>query len=270
LGGPAPAPATPLVCHSAAQRRNPLFQISFLSPTVAACLRKEWFYVRGNTNQLIQMVTPLVFVFIFARGILARHPAYLLSGAVGYALLGLLGTLYNVFGADAAGVQLYLLAPVRLRDVILAKNIASLALLLVETVLAWIIVMLLATAPIALSSQISAAFWIVFVVFTNLTLGTLRSIHAPRKILPGQTRQLRSTSASQTSALIVLATLVGCILLQVPVALLCGYLHNPWLAVWIFAPLAAGAVAAYVLLLRDAEYQILTHRDTFAQDLCGD
>jgi ABC-2 type transport system permease protein len=241
-----------------------------LPPTIAACLRKEWVYLRGNSNQLIQMFTPLVFVFIFARGILARHPAYLLSGAVGYALLGLLGTLYNVFGADAAGVQLYLLAPVRLRDVIVAKNIASLALLLVETVLAWTIVMLLATAPIALSSQFSAAFWIVFVVFANLTLGTLRSIQAPRKILPGQTRQLRSTSASRTSALIVLATLFGSILLQVPVALLCGHFHNPWLAVWIFAPLAVAAVGAYALLLRDAEYQILTHRDTFAADLCGD
>jgi ABC-2 type transport system permease protein len=241
-----------------------------LSPTIAACLRKEWVYLRGNTNQLIQMFTPLVFVFIFARGILARHPAYLLSGAVGYALLGLLGTLYNVFGADAAGVQLYLLAPVRLRDVIVAKNIASLALLLVETALAWTIVMLLATAPITLSSQFSAAFWIVFVVFANLTLGTMRSIQAPRKILPGQARQLRSTSTSRTSALIVLATLFGCILLQVPVALLSGYFHNPWLAVWIFAPLAAAAVAVYALMLANADRLILTHRDLFAADLCGD
>jgi ABC-2 type transport system permease protein len=263
LGGPA-APAGVFNQQLATSNQQ------LLSPTIAACLRKEWVYLRGNSNQLIQMFTPLVFVFIFARGILARHPAYLLSGAVGYALLGLLGTLYNVFGADAAGVQLYLLAPVRLRDVIVAKNIASLALLLVETALAWTIVMLLATAPIALSSQFSAAFWIVFVVFANLSLGTLRSIQAPRKILPGQARQLRSTSTSRTSALIVLATLFGCILLQVPVALLCGHFHNPWLAVWIFAPLAAAAVAVYALMLANADQLILTHRDTFAADLCGD
>ena len=263
---PAPTPAPAGVFNQQLATNHQ----QLLSPTIAACLRKEWVYLRGNSNQLIQMVTPLVFVFIFARGILARHPAYLLSGAVGYALLGLLGTLYNVFGADAAGVQLYLLAPVRLRDVIVAKNIASLALLLVETALAWTIVMLLATAPIALSSQFSAAFWIVFVVFANLSLGTLRSIQAPRKILPGQTRQLRSTSTSRTSALIVLAILFGSILLQVPVALLCGYFHNPWLAVWIFAPLAAAAVAAYALMLANADQLILTHRDTFAADLCGD
>jgi ABC-2 type transport system permease protein len=242
---------------------------ALLSPIIAACLRKEWVYLRGNSNQLIQMITPLVFVFIFARGMLARHPSYLLSGAVGYALLGLLGTLYNVFGADAAGVQLYLLAPVRLRDVILAKNIASLALLLVETVLAWTIVMVLATVPIALSSQFSAAFWIIFIIFTNLTFGTLRSIQAPRKFVPGQARQMRTTGASQTSGLLVFAILLGSILLQVPVTLLSSYLNYAWLSVWIFAPLAIAAVGAYALLLENADRLILTHRDLFADELCS-
>jgi ABC-2 type transport system permease protein len=243
--------------------------LSLFSPTVTACLRKEWVYLRGNSNQLIQMITPLVFVFIFARGMLARHPSYLLSGAVGYALLGLLGTLYNVFGADAAGVQLYLLAPIRLRDVILAKNIASLALLLVETVLAWTIVMVLATVPIAPSSQLSAAFWIIFIIFTNLTFGTLRSIQAPRKFVPGQARQMRTTGASQTSGLLVFAILLGSILLQAPVTLLSSYLNYAWLSVWIFAPLAIAAVGAYALLLENADRLILTHRDLFAEELCS-
>ena len=242
---------------------------ALLTPTIAACLRKEWVYLRGNSNQLIQMITPLVFVFIFARGILARHPSYLLSGAVGYSLLGLLGTLYNIFGADAAGVQLYLLAPVRLRDVILAKNIASLALLLVETVLAWTIVMVLATVPIALSSQFSAAFWIIFIIFTNLTFGTLRSIQAPRKFVPGQARQMRTTGASQTSGLLVFAILLGSLLLQAPVTLLSSYLNYAWLSVWIFAPLAIAAVGAYALLLENADRLILTHRDLFAEELCS-
>ncbi len=243
--------------------------LSLFSPTVSACLRKEWVYLRGNSNQLIQMIAPLVFVFIFARGTFARHPTYLLSGAVGYALLGLLGSLYNVFGADAAGVQLYLLAPIRLRDVVLAKNIASLALILVEAILAWTFVLMLATVPIALSSQFSAAFWIIFLVFTNLTFGTLRSIQAPRKFVPGQTRPMRATGASKTSGLLVFAILMGSILLQVPVTLLSSYLGNPWLGVWIFAPFAAAAVGAYVLLLENAERLLLTHRDLFAEELCG-
>ena len=240
------------------------------SPTVAACLRKEWVYLRGNGSQIISMLTPLIFVFLFARGMLAHHPAYLLAGSVGYVLLGPLATLYNIFGADGAGTQLYLLAPVRLRDVILAKNIASLAWLILESALACGLVSVLATAPIPFATQISTVFWIVFMLFANLALGTLRSIQAPRKIAIAQARRVRNPSASKTSGLIVLAILFGSMLLQLPVTLLCQHFHNPWLAAVIFAPLAAAAVAVYALLLSNADHLILTHRDTFAQDLCGD
>lgn len=243
---------------------------SLLSPGIAACLRKEWLYIRGNGGMLVGMLTPLIFVFILSRGIFERHSSYFLPGAIGYALLGLMTALYNIFGADATGVQLYLLAPVRPRDVILAKNIASLALLLVETVLAWCLVAVLATAPIPLSTQVSTVFWIVFMLFANLTLGTLRSVQAPRKIALAQARKMRPAAQSKTSGLLVLAVLFGCILLQVPVTLLCGYFKVPWLGAAIFAPLAALAIAVYALLLNDADRLILAHRDQFAEELCGD
>jgi len=243
---------------------------TLLPPTIAACLRKEWVYLRGNGNQLIAMITPLAFVFIFSRGMLAHHPDYLLPGAIGYAVMGLLAALYNIFGADGAGVQLYLLSPARLRDVVLAKNIASMSLLLVEVALAWTVVFAVATAPIPPAAQFSAGFWILFILFVNLTVGTLRSIQSPRKIALAQARRMRPAPASKTSGLIVLAILFGSVLLQVPVVILCRYFHNPWLAVWIFAPLAAAAIAAYAWLLQNSERLILSYRDQFAQELCGD
>jgi hypothetical protein len=52
------------------------------------------------------------------------------------------------------------------------------------------------------------------------------------------------------------------------VALLCRHFDEPWLAAWIFGPLAAAAVAAYGLLLRKADRLILSHRDVFAEELC--
>lgn len=242
----------------------------FLSPTVAACLRKEWIYIRGNGTMLVSLLTPLIFVFILGRGMLANHPGYLLPGALGYSVMGLMAMLYNIFGADLAGVQLYLLTPVRLRDVIVAKNIASAALLVAEVVLAWCVVLVLATTPIPLPAQISAAFWILFVFFSNLTLGTLRSIQAPSKIALGQTRKIRPATANKTTVLLVMAMLVGCVVLEVPVTMLCDYFNRPWLAVAIFAPLAAAAIGAYALMLKNADRLILTHRDEFAQELCGD
>jgi ABC-2 type transport system permease protein len=273
-GAPRSAPTTPtpkLLPQPVAATALPQEPArSLVSPTIAACLRKEWVYLRGNGNQLIAMLTPLVFVFILSRGLLARHPEFLLPGSVGYAVMGLLAALYNIFGVDGPGVQSYLLAPIRLRDVILAKNIASMTLLLVEVALAWCVVFVLATAPIPLSAQLSAAFWILFILFANLTLGTLRSIQAPTKIALAQARKMRTPPASKTSGLLVLAILFGSILLQIPVTLLCSHFHNPWLAVWIFAPLAAAAVGAYALLLNNADRLILTYRDVFAAELCGD
>jgi hypothetical protein len=106
------------------------------------------------------------------------------------------------------------------------------------------------------------------VIAINATLGTLRSIQAPRRFVPGQARYRRGTPTNRTSGLIILLVLFGSLILQVPVNLLSRYVHQPWLAAWIFGPLAAAAVAAYVLLLHNAENLVLSHRDTFAEELC--
>ena len=74
----------------------------------------------------------------------------------------------------------------------------------------------------------------------------------------GRVRQPRGgTPTNRTSALLVLAVLFGSMLLQVPVAFLRRLFQEPWLAAWIFGPLAAAAVFAYALMLRNAERLIL-------------
>ena len=73
------------------------------------------------------MLTPLFFVVILNRSIFAGQPTYFFPGAIAYVLFGILAGLYNIFGADGLGVQVYLLAPIRLRDVIVAKNLMSLS-----------------------------------------------------------------------------------------------------------------------------------------------
>jgi len=124
-------------------------------PIVAACLRKEWLTLRGNGVQLIGMLTPLFFVVILNRSVFAGHSTYFLPGAIAYVLFGVLAGLYNIFGADGLGVQVYLLAPVHLRDVIVAKNLMSLAVIATEAGLAWVLVSVLARTPISLATQIS-------------------------------------------------------------------------------------------------------------------
>jgi ABC-2 type transport system permease protein len=245
------------------QRASPAFP-----PIVAACLNKEWLTLRGNGVQLIGMLTPLVFVVILNRSIFAGHSTYFLPGAIAYVLFGTLAGLYNIFGADGLGVQLYLLAPVRLRDVIVAKNLMSLMVIVAEAGLAWLLVSMLTRTPIPLATQISTGLWTVFVIGANLALGTMRSIQAPRRFVPGQTQRRRVTPTNRTSGLLILLVLFGSMALQFPVTILCRYFDNPWLGVWIFGPLAFAAIAAYALLLRNADRLILAHRDIFAEELC--
>jgi ABC-2 type transport system permease protein len=238
------------------------------SPIVAACLRKEWLTLTSSTAQLIGLVTPLIFIVILNRGVFALHPSLFFPCAIAYVMLGVLAGLYNVFGADGLGVQIYLLAPVRMRDVIVAKNVASLVLVVAEVVFAWMLIWLLKRTPISPATGVSTAFWTIFVIMANVTLGTLRSIQAPRKFAPGQVRQQRGTPTNRTSGLLIILVLFGSLLLQIPVLLLCRYLHQPWLAAWIFGPLAAAAIVAYAVLLRNADRLILAHRDVLAEELC--
>jgi hypothetical protein len=166
-------------------------------------------------------------------------------------------------------VQVYLFSPVRLLDVVLAKNLLSLTQIAAMTVLAWTIICFMARAPIPLPMQISTLLWTVFIVAMNLAIGTLRSIQAPRRFVPGQMRRVRgATPTNRTSALLVLGVLFGCMLLQIPVAMASRHFAQPWLAAWIFGPLAFAAVFSYALVLRNAERLILSHREVFAEELC--
>jgi ABC-2 type transport system permease protein len=238
------------------------------APIVAACLHKEWLTLRGNGVQMIGMLTPLVFVVLLNRSVFAGHSTYFLPGAIAYVLFGVLAGLYNVFGADGLGVQIYLLAPIRLRDVIVAKNLMSLSIIVAEAGLAWLLVSILTRTPIPLTTQFSTGLWTVFVIAVNLALGTVRSIQAPRRFTPGQAQQRRTTPTNRTSGLLIMLVLFGSMALQFPVTFLCRYFGNPWLGVWIFGPLAVASIAAYLLLLLNADRFILAHRDVFAEELC--
>jgi ABC-2 type transport system permease protein len=242
---------------------------SLFPPEIAALLRKEFMILKANTQAMIGLFTPLLFVFVLAHGKPAEHPEYLLPTAMGYVLLGLVGSFYNIFGADAQGVQFYLMAPVRMSSVIVAKNITQLTLVAIEAGLAWILVALMARNPIPLSVQVASGLWLIFFVAANLAFGTLRSIQAPRRYIPGQTRQLKQTTPSnRTSSLLVFAVLLGGLVLQAPITYAAHHFDLPWLGAAVFSVLASAAVGLYILLLHSAENLILKYRDRLTEELC--
>jgi ABC-2 type transport system permease protein len=242
---------------------------SLISPVIATCLRKEFMVLKANTQALIGLFTPLLFVFVLGRGKLAEHSEYFLPTVLGYVLLGVVASFYNVFGADGTGVQLYFMAPVRISSVIAAKNMTQLTLVVVQVTVAWSLVTMMAQNPIPLPVHVAAGLWLIFFVATNLAFGTLRSIQAPRRYIPGQSRQLKQgTPTNRTSSLLILAVLLGGLIIQAPVTFAAHHFHLPWLGTAVFSVLAAAAVGCYVLLLQSAESLTMKYRDRLTEELC--
>ena len=153
-----------------------------LPPTIAACLQKELIYLKRSGAQLYGLITPIFFVFVISRtNRFFGSSAMLLPYAVSYVMFGLLAGLYNVLGADGAGFNLYLLAPVRLRDVLLAKNMVNGGVILTEILLAIVAVSLINGGLPPAEILDATLLWAGFAVLLNLTVGNLRSLLAPMR-----------------------------------------------------------------------------------------
>ena len=236
-----------------------------LSPTIAACLQKEFLYVRRNTNQLYGFIAPIFMVFLFANriGSTSSFDTFIFPVAVAYSILGVSVLSYNCLGMDGTGIQLYFLAPIRLRNVFLAKNLVGFLLNLIELVLIFAVISFVAHPP-SLLITLATVCWLVFVTFTNGAIGNLRSLAAPKKIDLSNSRK----QTSQLSALIALGIVVACFGVGYAAVLLANYFNRPWLMVPIFLVLATTAFIFYIQVLNRLDTIALTHREELAEELC--
>ncbi len=199
-----PATHTPQISDSA-----PIAASTYgLNPTIIACLQKEFIYVRRNINQLYGFVAPVFMVFLFANRMSAsgRYGDFVFPIAIAYSVLGVSILSYNALGMDGSGVQLYFMAPARMRDIFLAKNLTGFLLNLVEFVLVFAVIAFVAHPP-SLVITLATACWLLFATFINGAAGNLRSLSAPKKI---DLTKASRRQASQLSVLISLAILVTC------------------------------------------------------------
>ena len=237
-----------------------------LPSTIAACLQKELIYLKRSGAQLYGLITPIFFVFVLSRtNRFLGSSAMLLPYAVSYVMFGLLAGLYNVLGADGAGFSLYLLAPVRLRDVLLAKNMVNSGVIFTEILLAVVAVSLInGTLPPA-AILTATLLWAGFAVILNLTIGNLRSLLAPMRFELGKTRR---PPMAKGGALISLGVLLASLATGVPVIYACRYFGHPWLATLIFLVMDAVVLFAYLTVLGRVDALAADHRDDLTEALC--
>ncbi len=257
---PAPTAATP---HLSAAVEEPR---SFgLPPAIAACVTKEFLYIRRNVAQFYALLVPLAMVFIISSrfGALARS-GLVLPCAVAYSFLSIAALSYNVFGLDATGIQTYLLAPVPFRTVVLAKNLIAFLIAGTQFLLLYALISYeygLPPADLALSTLL----WLLLSVLVNTTVGNRRSLTAPKKMDPGK---LSRRQASQLSAFLSLGVVAALAALGFGLFLLAHILHLPWLPIPVLAALAAGAYPLYTLGLGRVDALALEHRENLLEELC--
>jgi len=238
---------------------------SVLPSAVAAVMGKEFLHVRRNTGIFYGLVAPVVFVFIFAGKIATRgNAAWIFPAALAYSLMGIAPLSFNSFGLEGAGVQFFFMAPVRLRDVFLAKNLVGFALAFIEIAAVFAIISYVAVPPTPLMLGV-AVLWAAATLLLTTALGNRRSVTAPKKIDLGRTA---SKQASSLSALISLGTLVGSAAIGGGLLILATYLHSLWMLLPLFLAFDAGAFWFYQQGLETIDRFAMDNREAMFEELC--
>jgi ABC-2 type transport system permease protein len=238
---------------------------------IAAMFEKEVRYLARSGPLLFSLAVPLVMLIFFrvqetgkGKGLFAHAPGLVFPLGAAYILLLLTNLTYNIFGADSnGGVQFFFAAPVRLRQILIAKNLTHTAVFIAELVFVWLATWLLYQRPL---------MYVTFLTFTaallilpvDFSAGNLLSIYSPKKSNPGRFGQQRAAQVTVLASFGIRAVVLGFVAL---IIWLCRLYGIAWLAGLIFLLLAGIAFAGYRAILRFAEKLAFDRREILITEL---
>lgn len=226
--------------------------------TVVTILRKELVYVRRNTGLFYSLVVPALMVLLFASRSSARAGgAWVLPAATAYALFSVLPMSYNIFGLEGAGIQLYFLTPVRLRDVFLAKNLMNMFLAAVEVVCVVALLRYL-RGPQSMEMLVFCVLWGIGALLVGMTIGNVRSITAPMRV---DFTRAATKQAAPLNAFMSMGVLLGFAAIGAGLIFMAYTLHAEWMLLPAFSAIAVAGFGVYVFGLRRVERIALEHRE---------
>jgi len=244
-----------------------------LSGAVAAMFEKEFRYLSRSGPMLFPLVMPLVILVIFRFSLVnVRHGPNPLQNHLGlafpigaaYALLILSGLSYNCFGTEGAGVQFYYMSPVHFREVVLAKNLAMGAVLLLEMILVWAGVAFL-FAPPSFGITLATLAGALFAGLASFTVGNLMSLYSPKKIDWAAFGRQRASGLTALAALGVQAATMAMAGIAVLATL---YFHQMWPATLLLVLFAAGALRGYTYSLGRIDTVAISRRESLIAEIC--
>ncbi|MFC5861389.1 hypothetical protein ACFPT7_03705 [Acidicapsa dinghuensis] len=232
---------------------------SLLPPGIAACLKKEFLYLLRSGPKLYVLVMPVFVVLLFSMrtsgvsyftGTRNNVGDMYFSYGCAYTMLIFVSLLYNSFGSDGAGVQFYFVAPLRIRDAVLAKNLLAVGIFAVEAV-ALYVAAIAVSHPAPLDLTVATLAWSAFTLFLNMAVGNIRSIVSPKVI---DTARVRGQNVSGLNSLISLLVVFATVLVGATVLAICQTLHlSRWIAAAVFLILSVFAAMIYWLALESTD-----------------
>ncbi len=270
--GESPAPAVRTAVSSLSPASSASFTASVLPGPVAAVVEKEFRYLLRNSMSALTLVLPLILIVFFSiswtvprqrPGLMARSPELAFPGAVAYMFFILAPFLHNSFAFDGRGVQLFFMAPVRFRDVLLGKNLMFGAILAVETVAVGALARFLFRPP-GVRLVLATLGGLLFATLVHLIAGNWFSLVFPRRFEFGQFRR-RASGTSVLAGFLLQFALLGVV---AAVYLLVRWSGRPWLLPVVFLVLSGAALPAYFASLERFTRLASAKREVLIEQLC--
>jgi ABC-2 type transport system permease protein len=246
------------------------WSLPLVSAGVSAVCEKELRSLARSAPMLLTLVTPVVMLGVFGLNqsrngaFLPRFPAlsYPFGGA--YSLILLTNMVYNTFGSDGSGVQLYFASPMRIRTVLMGKNLAHGAIIGGELLMLWVAVAVMFRRPTLTATALTQA-GMLFAAPVNFVVGNLLSVSSPKRVDFGRFGRQRAAQITVLISLIVQALViaVGSVVFLVAINE-----NSTALGVGLFLGLAAIAWTIYAWSVRRAERMAENRRDLMTAELC--
>jgi len=245
---------------------------SFLPAPVAAVFEKECRYLLRNSVMLLNSFLPVLLVAFFGLawsgprqrpGLFTRFPALAFPGGVAYVALIVGQFVLNIFAYDGRGLQLWFVAPIRFRDVLVGKNLMFGLLLAVEAGLVWLAVSLLFRPPEAVIVVATLA-GLLFVMLLHFLVGNWLSLKFPRRFEFGKYRR----RPSGMTMLIAFALQFVMIATAAAVTLLARWTGRIWLIAVVFFCLSGILLGVYRATLDRFTRLAESQREVLTTQLC--
>jgi ABC-2 type transport system permease protein len=246
------------------------WEIPGLSRPAAAVFEKEVRYAFRSGPMLLNFVIPIFLViflgFTFRQQGAFKHlpQSMVFPIAIAYTFLIQMNWVFNSFAFEGTGIQFFLLAPVRFRDIMIGKNLFLGALSFIDALLVLAVISWMFAPP---SAVIVVATFVALLYGTlgNFALGNILSICFPRRLEFGVFRQKKQAGVTMAVAFASEIIFIG---IGAVVFALTRFTNRPALAIPIFLVFTALAAIGYHISLGRIDGLAMKRRETLTSELC--